>query len=398
MDQILIADDDNIDRKLIETYLSKANFEVVSTTNGKEAWDVIRLSNEPPQIVIIDWLMPEMDGIALCKKIREMKSDHYIYVILVTGKSMTTDMVQGLEAGADDYLTKPYEKAVLLARINVGLRIVRLERERSEQLLKIQMTNQKLQQNMESAVQIQLSLLPPNNYNIGPYKFDWLFKPSEMLGGDMLHVYKVSDTKVACYVLDVSGHGAEAALLSVTIRNQLTSNSPDYPEGHSQEGLISIGMHNLPLDVITKLSFHYGDLLERTGHFFTIVFGILDISTGVFDYVSAGHYNPVLISNNKTLSSMDSSGIPVGMFHGTEYQQQKIQIGPDDQLFLFSDGIIEQTNDDDDQYGIDRMVSCLKENSSSSNFQDTLLNDIKRFSGKESFDDDIALIKISHQE
>lgn len=396
MDRILIAEDDNIDRTLLEMYLQNSTYEIVSTKNGEEAWNIIANSENPPQIVIVDWMMPVIDGITLCKKIRGMEGPHYVYIILVTGKSMTTDMVQGLEAGADDYLTKPYDKAVLLARIKVGARILRLEQEKNEQLKKIQTTNRNLQQNMEAAVQIQLSLLPPRMYIVKNYQFDWCFKPSELLGGDMLHVYKLSDTKVACYVLDVSGHGTQAALLSVTIRNQLTVNSLDTSVEHHNGELISLESgSNRPQDVIKALSNHYGELLDRTGHYFTIVYGILDIVTGIFEYISAGHYNPIHLRNHKAVINTESSGAPIGMFRHLHYQQHQIQLLPGDKLYLFTDGIVEETNRHGEQFGLERLLTHLRQESNKPNSIETIIDSLGQWVDKESFKDDIALIEVT---
>ena len=398
MDRLLIADDDNIDRKLLETYLRQSGYDIISTTNGREAWDILSSPDNPPQIAIVDWMMPEMDGITLCRKIRELDGPQYIYTILVTGKSMSADMVEGLEAGADDYLTKPYEKAILLARINVGARIIRLEREKNEQLKKIQTTNRKLQQNMESAVQIQLSLLPPKSYRIGDFQFDWFFKPSEMLGGDMLHVYKLSETKAACYVLDVSGHGTQAALLSVTIRNQLTLNASDLPTAQNYGGLISLASsdHN-PLAIIEELANHYTDLLEKTGHFFTIVYGVLDITTGTFDYVSAGHYSPILVARDNSTVVHDSGGAPIGMFRGLVYEQQRLQLQQGDRLYLFSDGLVEQADSSGEQFGVDRLIQSLKTESADKDRFGTLINTLESWANTSLFNDDIALVEIAHK-
>ena len=397
MDQILIADDDNIDRKLLETYLQSSSFEIISKADGEEAWNHISSSDNPPQIVIIDWLMPGMDGITLCKKIREMQSPHYVYIILITGKAMTADMVEGLEAGADDYLTKPYDKAVLLARINVGARIVRLEREKNAQLKKIQSTNRKLQQNMESAANIQLSLLPAKKCSIHGFQFDWIFQPSDTLGGDMLHIYKLSETKVACYVLDVSGHGTDAALLSVTIRNQLTTNT-ETPGHEKNQGsfIVAKSEHHAPTDIIGQLSNHYGDLLERTGHYFTIVYGVLDTETGVFEYISAGHYNPILIKGQKFELSEESSGTPIGMFGDQTYVLQKVKLSKGDRLYLFSDGIIEETNNNDEQFGTDQFVEELKSKPGSPDYLERLLKKSGEWAKTGSFKDDVAIVEITH--
>lgn len=122
---ILVVDDDVVSRSLIERYLTKAGFEVASAGNGKEALSLLDQQFFP--FVLTDWMMPEMDGPELCRRIRDRKTDGYVFIILITARDSKTDIVSGLEAGADDYLTKPIHSAELLARINTGIRILKLE-------------------------------------------------------------------------------------------------------------------------------------------------------------------------------------------------------------------------------------------------------------------------------
>ena len=122
---IMVVDDDVVSRALIERYLKKAGFEVTSAGNGKEAISLLDQQFYP--IVLTDWMMPEMDGPELCRNIRDRKMDGYVFIILITARDSKTDIVSGLESGADDYLTKPIHSAELLARINTGIRILKLE-------------------------------------------------------------------------------------------------------------------------------------------------------------------------------------------------------------------------------------------------------------------------------
>lgn len=122
---ILVVDDDVVSRSLVERYLKKANFEVTSAGNGREALSL--LDREFFPIVLTDWMMPEMDGPELCSMIRNRKTEGYVFIILITARDSKNDIVSGLEAGADDYLTKPIHSAELLARINTGIRILKLE-------------------------------------------------------------------------------------------------------------------------------------------------------------------------------------------------------------------------------------------------------------------------------
>ena len=122
--KILIADDDVIPRRVLERTLSGWGYEVTAVDSGEAAWEALTQPN-PPRLAIIDWLMPDPDGLELCRRIRGRSQDEsYTYLLVLTGKSETADVVNGLEAGADDYLTKPFEPAELRARLRVGRRLL----------------------------------------------------------------------------------------------------------------------------------------------------------------------------------------------------------------------------------------------------------------------------------
>jgi len=126
--KILIAEDDPVSRRLLEVTLSKWGYEVVACADGQAAWDVLQ-APDAPQLVILDWMMPRLDGLQVCKKIRNREDrpiEPYVYILLLTAKSQKTDMVTGLEAGADDYLTKPFDAQELRMRLRAGRRILDL--------------------------------------------------------------------------------------------------------------------------------------------------------------------------------------------------------------------------------------------------------------------------------
>jgi len=127
---ILIAEDNPVSRKLIEKALIKAGHKVVSVENGRKALELLNQNFFP--IVLTDWVMPEMNGIELCQAIRKTDTPGYVYIVLLTAKDLKDDIVTGLKAGADDYLTKPFNHAELIARLNTGKRILKLERSLKE--------------------------------------------------------------------------------------------------------------------------------------------------------------------------------------------------------------------------------------------------------------------------
>jgi len=122
---ILLAEDNPVSRKILENYLQKAGYEVVSVENGRKAMELLKKKHFP--ILLTDWMMPEMDGLELCKAIRRDITNDYVFIIILTVKDSKDDLVSGLEAGADDYLTKPINNAELIARIKTGIRILELE-------------------------------------------------------------------------------------------------------------------------------------------------------------------------------------------------------------------------------------------------------------------------------
>ncbi len=128
--RVLIAEDDSISRRMLEAFLVKWGYEVQVATEGEEAWGVLQ-GNDAPRLAVLDWMMPGRDGIDICRSIRQRKGRAYIYILLLTARGQKEDIVEGLEAGADDYVTKPFDPYELRARLRAGRRIVELQ----EQLL-----------------------------------------------------------------------------------------------------------------------------------------------------------------------------------------------------------------------------------------------------------------------
>jgi len=126
--KILIAEDDPVSRRLLESKLAKWGYEVIVTRDGNEAWQALQ-AEDAPRIVILDWMMPGMDGVEICRKVRESTGEPYLYIILLTALHREEDLVAGMEAGADDYITKPFKANELKVRLRAGKRIIELQDE-----------------------------------------------------------------------------------------------------------------------------------------------------------------------------------------------------------------------------------------------------------------------------
>ena len=125
--KVLVADDDPVSRKLLQSYLQKWGCEVTTAQDGAEAWSCFEKDEFP--VVITDWMMPELDGVELIRRIRSTPRSGYVYVILLTAKGQKEDLVEGMNAGADDFLTKPFDRDELRVRLRAGERIVELEQQ-----------------------------------------------------------------------------------------------------------------------------------------------------------------------------------------------------------------------------------------------------------------------------
>jgi len=143
--RVLIAEDDPVSRRLLESFLAKWGYETEVVVDGAEAWKVLQ-KEDCPKLAILDWMMPSMDGSQICLELRKRIQKQYVYVILLTAKSQKGDVIEGLEAGADDYLVKPFDKHELKARLNSGVRIVELQEQLigAREALRVQATHDSL--------------------------------------------------------------------------------------------------------------------------------------------------------------------------------------------------------------------------------------------------------------
>ena len=135
--KILIADDEPVSRRLLQLTLLKWGYEVTAVNDGHEAWQALQQA-EAPALAILDWIMPGLDGIEVCRRIRQLSLSLPVYIIFLTSKGSREDIVEGLQAGADDFLTKPFDTQELQARLQVGVRVVKLQAELAQRIKELE--------------------------------------------------------------------------------------------------------------------------------------------------------------------------------------------------------------------------------------------------------------------
>jgi phosphoserine phosphatase RsbU/P len=143
--KVLIAEDDIISSRILEVRLTKWGYDVTKTSNGLDAYEKLT-ANDAPKIAILDWMMPGIDGIEICKRIRSLDGIDQPYIILVTAKATKENIVEGLNAGADDYLVKPFHEEELRARLHAGLRITQLQTALSQRVMDLEFAMSKVKQ------------------------------------------------------------------------------------------------------------------------------------------------------------------------------------------------------------------------------------------------------------
>ena len=357
--RVLIADDDRLQRSLLETLLSGWGYDVTCVDNGLRAWELLQ-GEARFSVLITDWVMPELDGVALCRKLRSEPRDPYLPVILISSREGSEDMIQALNSGADAFLKKPIEPGQLLAQIHVAERILKLEARLAEQVRELRVVNARLESGLTAASAVQSSLLPEVSPKIHGVDFEWSYEACESLGGDMFNIFRLDERRVGMYVLDVSGHGPSAALQSVTLSHVLT---PFDQQGGILKRISGrSGRYEVtsPVEVARRLNREF-PLIERSGQFFTFLYGILDVETRVVRYVKAGHPGPIVVSRDGVRCLEKGGGIPIGILPDAEYEEEQVELAPGDSLVFYTDGVLETLSTQREVFGLDRVIRSIAE-------------------------------------
>ena len=218
--KILVADDQALWRKCLSDLLGERGYEVVCAADGETAWRAIR--NDPElAILVTDWVMPGATGPELCRRVRALARPRYLPIILLTSRAGRDDLAEGLEAGADAFLRKPFHEPELLAQLGVAERILRLEARLASQIERATRAMERIEADLSNAAAIQRSLLPDRPPDAPGIDLAWHYRACERLGGDLLHAFRLGPDHLGLYVLDVSGHGTSAALHSVGLSRVL---------------------------------------------------------------------------------------------------------------------------------------------------------------------------------
>ena len=410
--EILLVDDDPTTLLLIGQRLRAMQFEVIQARDGLEAQEILR--RRAISLVLCDWNMDGLDGIDLCRWLRAEAGRPYTYFILLTGRNDKQSLIDGMDAGADDFLVKPVDREELKVRIRAGQRIVALQEQLAEQNRVLERFNEELQQRYDSlnqeldsankiyrnlcrdidvAAQLQQSLLPVPA-TIGRIRSAGLFLPAQMLAGDMFGYFALDRDHLAFFILDVSGHGVPSALFSFSVAQTLSPARESFSLLKRPSVTPPYFTLTPPAQVAAELNAHFASN-QDSEIYFTLIYGLLHQPSGQVTLVQAGHPYPLLIhSEARGIERLGSGGFPIGMFPNLEFQESSFRLGAGDRLFLYSDGIVECTSPDGELYGSERFEALLlgTRGAGGEELVEAVRRDLLSWRGSKDFDDDISLL------
>lgn len=388
-EKILIVDDSKLNRTLLATILKKAGFETAEARDGEEGLPMAR--EFLPDLILLDIMMPGKDGYQVCEELKKDATTNDIPIIFLSAKTEAADKIKGLEIGGVDYVTKPFDRGEVLARVRSQLKIRNLTRKLLQTNKELMEKQKKLAEDLKAAAGIQKSLLPTRTPYFRNVSMAWRFQPCDLIGGDIFNVCQLDEHHLGMYMVDVSGHGVPGAMVTVSV-NQLLQPENGYLKKNCSEfpyyEIVS------PADVCTALDLEYP--IERFDKHFTIFYGVLNTRDGTLRYCSAAHPPPVLIRRGQRLELLDKAGTIIGLGGIVPFEEDIVQLEAGDKLIVYTDGVIECENQGGEFYGEERFHSVLLSfgNRSIDLLLDGVLESLAGFAGGGKYQDDVSLLGI----
>jgi sigma-B regulation protein RsbU (phosphoserine phosphatase) len=371
---ILIVDDTPINIGVISGAL-KDSFATKVATSGEKAL-AIASAKEKPDLILLDILMPEMDGYEVCRRLKADPETRDIPVIFLTSQTEAEDETKGFEVGAVDYIHKPFSAAVVKARVRTHLMLREAHAVIAQQLVEINTE-------LEMARQIQLSILPRSTPKITGMDIVARYIPMTSVAGDFYDFIVVDERHVGILIADVSGHGLPAALIASMLQVALTAQARHV----SEPGKVLAGLNQA--------------LCGKFQHnFVTAAYVYVDLEKNIMNYGGAGH-PPLLFWRKSTgsASQLLENGLVMGQFEEATYDSLQVPVEAGDRFVLYTDGILETANPAQEEFGTDRFMKFMETNNklSAGPFADALLLELARWLEQppgEGHKDDISLLTV----
>ncbi len=365
-ERIVIIDDNARDAAIVRRMLERSGFHVHYASSGEEGLAIIQ--REPPDAVLVDYRMPGLDGYEVCRRIKSDPATQNIPVLMLTGADSARNLVEGLESGADDYVTKAADFEIILARVRALLRVKAYQDE-------LRQHNERLQSDLQFARRVQEALLPKHDFRARHAEIRSAYVPSETLSGDFYDFFEADGT-LFLLIADVSGHGLPAAILVSLLKSFF----------HSEVA------ENSPAEFMDRLN-DFLSTASLPSQFATAQIFRLDADGRRMQFATAAHPPFILYRSNRgEVLSPEIPGHLLGIAPGARFDQHQLDLEPGDLLFCYTDGLTDRRTAAGEFYAIDRIVGILRESSGATfdGIYEAIMNDVTSFSPTEEFRDDVA--------
>ena len=374
-ERILVADDDATSRKLLTRILTRAGFACTEAPDGIEA--LKQLQEDPPSLLLLDYDMIRRGYVQVIFGGNAIIAQ--IPAIMLTGHGGEESEVLCLEAGADDFVTKPINEAILRARIDTHLRLRSMRNQLQKQNDELEAWRQNLERDLEAARLTQQSLIPQKPPVLPGWEIAACYRPVIQVGGDIYGWLRMADGRTLFWIADATGHGASAALLT-TLAKLLFHHGT--------------GENNEPAEIMEAVNNDFRSIFGARS-FMTAMCVALDAATGRASVVGAGHPPLLVARTGGRTESIPSSAPPLGLLERSEFIETDVDLEPGDAFFLYTDGIYGSGHEENPRLSSKRLAEMLQPMAESAQ---TLLDRVidqagRQDKGKEA-PDDIAAIAV----
>lgn len=372
---VLVVDDEEVNLQVLSNYLSLEGYRVQMASGGIEALDIVK-NEGAPDIILLDVMMPFMSGYEVCRILRGQYPAYQLPILMLTAKNRPQDLSAGFDAGANDYITKPFEKQELMTRVK-NLVDLKKNVEYFNELTVIK-------EELIIAKTIQEAIIPLNDPQLSSLKLKSKYIPMKMVGGDFFDFHQGGENDpLGIFIADVTGHGIPAALIASMLKAAfaLSREMADRP---------STLLENLNNVLCNHIS----------SRFVTACYGIIDTQNMTLTLSTAAHWPVYLCKKDSgSIKELRTRGTFMGIKEDITYIDLAIDIAPGDRIFFLTDGIIEERNSNGEIFGEKRFLDFIisTKDSTIDDIPDSLIKTVTEWSGcseDDSFDDDISIVAV----
>ena len=384
--RILIVDDEPLNTDYLEQELEEADYVTVTAANGQEALERVR--SDPPDLILLDIMMPVMDGFEALRRLQADPLTRSIPVIVISAASEVRSVVKGLELGAEDFLPKPFEPKILRARISSSL-----EKKRLHDLEQLYLKG--LQHELDIAREIQQDFLPSELPRVEGWELAAYFKAAREVAGDFYDAFTLPGGELVCLVGDVCGKGVGAALFMTLFRSLIRAAfTEDVFQPSSSMSWLSHAEHLR--HVISSTSRYVEHTHEDASMFATAFAAMVDPRTGNAAYANCGNEPGLLVRGTQPPLELPPTGPVLGVIPGARFGVREITLEPGDVLLAFTDGIPDALNGSGELFGTDRVRRALQDRPlTAAGLLERLQVSLSEFVGSTEAFDDITIVALS---